>query len=90
MIILTYDIENDRLRSKFSKFILEYGRRLQYSVYEIENSERYLKIITSEIRHRFEKKFGQGDSVLIFYVKNGSEILRFGYAKNEESDLIIH
>jgi len=90
MMILTYDIENDRLRSRFSKFIMEYGRRLQYSVYEIENSERYLNTITSEIRHRFEKKFGQADSVLIFFVKNGHEILRFGYAKNEESDLVMH
>ncbi len=87
-MILTYDIESDRLRTKFSKFIMEYGRRLQYSVYEIENSDRYLKIITSEIRHRFEKKFGQADSVLIFRI-NSQEVLRFGYAKNEETDLII-
>ena len=89
MMILTYDIESNELRTSFSKFILSYGRRLQYSVYEIENSERYLNIITSEIKHRFEKQFKQSDSVLIFSVKNNDQILRFGYAKNEESDLII-
>lgn len=35
MIIVSYDISNDKVRSKFSKFLLEYGDRLQYSVYEI-------------------------------------------------------
>ena len=89
MMILTYDIVDDTLRSNFSKFITGYGRRIQYSVYEIENSERYLSIIISEIKHRFEKRFGQGDSVLIFSIKKEGEILRFGYAKNEELDLVI-
>lgn len=88
MMILTYDIENDKLRSQFSKFIKVYGRRLQFSVYEIENSERYIKIITSQIKHKFEKEFGQSDSVMIFSIRN-NDILRFGYAKNEETDLII-
>ena len=57
MIILTYDIKDDKLRTKFSKFILSYGRRLQYSVYEINNSDRILKIVESEIKSKFEKKF---------------------------------
>ncbi len=88
-MILTYDITDTKLRTAFSKFIISYGRRLQFSVYEIKNSERYLKIITSEIKHKFEKRFSQSDSVLIFSIKNNEDILRFGYAKNEEKDLII-
>jgi mRNA-degrading endonuclease YafQ of YafQ-DinJ toxin-antitoxin module len=31
----------------------------------------------------------QNDCVLIFSIKNNEDILRFGYAKNEEKDLII-
>jgi CRISPR-associated protein Cas2 len=90
MLILTYDIEDDALRTRFSKFIKTYGRRLQYSVYEIDNSPRYLDIITLELKNTFEKAFGQSDSVLIFSVKKDGEILRFGYAKNEESDLVMY
>ena len=82
-MILAYDISDTKLRTAFSKFIMGYGRRSQFSVYEIKNSERYLKIITSEIKHRFEKRFEQSDSVLIFSIKNSNDILRFGYAKNE-------
>ena len=89
MIILTYDIKEDKLRTRFSKFILSYGRRLQYSVYEINNSERILKIVETEIKHKFEKKFSQDDSVLIFKLSNNCKIQRFGYAKNEEEDLVM-
>lgn len=89
MIILTYDIRDDRLRTEFSKFILSYGRRLQYSVYEINNSKRILNIVKLEIKNKFEKQFSQADSVLIFELSNNCKIIRYGYAKNEEEDLVI-
>lgn len=41
MIIISYDIFDDRKRSKFSKYIKRFGHMLQYSVYEIDNSEKY-------------------------------------------------
>ncbi|PIN75554.1 CRISPR-associated endonuclease Cas2 [Candidatus Woesearchaeota archaeon CG10_big_fil_rev_8_21_14_0_10_37_12] len=90
MIILTYDIQDDHLRTEFSKFILSYGRRLQYSVYEIKNSKRILEIVQEEIKNRFEKRFNQGDSVLIFKITAENQISRFGYAKNEETDLLMY
>jgi len=88
MIILTYDIENDALRTRFNKFIVCYGRRLQFSVYEISNSKRILEIVQLEIKEKFEKEFKQSDSVLIFQ-QDSAKILRFGYAKNEEDDLVF-
>ena len=90
MIILAYDIQEDHLRTEFSKFILGYGRRLQYSVYEIKNSKRILELVQEEIKNRFEKRFDQGDSVLIFKITAENQILRFGYAKNEETDLLMY
>ena len=89
MIILAYDIGDNRLRTRFSKFLSEYGRRIQYSVYEINNSDRILGIVVSKLKNEFENKFSQGDSVIIFKLSSSCETLRFGYAKNEESDLVI-
>lgn len=89
MIILSYDIHDDKLRTRFSKHIKKYGHRLQYSVYEIDNSSKMLDNICVEIQNIFEKKFTQEDSVLIFNMSNTCKIQRFGYAKNEESDLVI-
>ena len=88
MIIVSYDIRDDELRGRFSKFLLSYGRRLQFSVYEIKNSKRVLDNVIVEIKAKYEKEFGQDDSVMIFRV-DSKKILRFGYAKNEEEDLII-
>ena len=45
MIIVSYDIANDKKRAKFNRYIKKFGHMLRYSVYEIENSERILKIL---------------------------------------------
>jgi CRISPR-associated protein Cas2 len=90
MIILAYDIKDDELRTEFSKFLLSYGRRIQYSVYEINNSQRIFSLVKSKIINNFEKRFSQADSVFIFQLKNTDQITRFGFAKNEESDLVMY
>lgn len=89
MFLVMYDIEKDKLRTNFAKFLNKYGRRVQYSVFEIKNSERILRNIEIEIEGNFRKKFGQGDSVLIYDIGDKNCIRRYGYAINEESDLLI-
>lgn len=56
MIIVGYDISDDKLRTKFAKYLLKFGRRLQYSVFEIDNSRRILDNIISDLKNEFEKK----------------------------------
>jgi len=89
MLIITYDISNNKLRTKFSTYLGKYGRRLQYSVFEIRNSARILNQIQIKINTFYEKKFTQSDSVIIFDLSATCKITKFGYAKNDESDLII-
>jgi CRISPR-associated protein Cas2 len=89
MIILSYDIADNKLRSHFAKCITRFGHRLQYSVYEIDNSEHILANIITDIRNKFEKRFSQDDSIIIFKLSPRCEIIRFGYAKNDEKDIII-
>lgn len=89
MIIVSYDISNDKLRTRFSRFLLKYGFRLQYSIFQIRNSKRILALVSSEIKNKFEKRFGQTDSVIIFNLSEQCKITRYGYAKNDEEDLII-
>lgn len=89
MILISYDIKNDKLRTKFSKYIKKFGYRLQYSVYEITNSKRMLKNIFLEIANKFETKFSQEDSVIIIETSENCIITKFGYAKNDEYDIMI-
>jgi len=89
LLIISYDISNNKLRTRFAKLITKYGYRLQYSVYKIENSQRVLQNIEAEIDATFAKKFSQSDSIYIFNLSKSCKIKRYGYAKNEESDLIV-
>lgn len=89
MIIVSYDISDDKLRTRFSKFLSRFGHRMQFSVYEINNSKKMLGKIKTEIANEFEKSFSQSDSVLIFILSNTCEIIKYGYAKNEENDIVL-
>lgn len=89
MILVTYDISNDKLRTKFSKFLEKFGNRLQYSVFQIKNSNRILKNIMIEIKSKFEKKFTESDSVLIIETSKTCKLTRFGFLKHDEDDIII-
>lgn len=89
MLIVSYDISNNKLRTRFAKFLSKYGNRMQYSVFTIRNSSRVLSNIVTHVNERFDKDFSQTDSVVIFDLSKQCKITRYGSAKNEESDLLI-
>lgn len=89
MIIVSYDISNDKLRTKFAKYLSRFGHRIQYSVFEIDNSQRIVNNIVNDLKNKYESKFEQTDSVIIFKMSSSCEVLRFGYAKNDEKDFLI-
>jgi CRISPR-associated protein Cas2 len=91
MLLVSYDITNDKTRTKFSKFLSKFGRRMQYSVFEIRNSERVLKNIIAEVENRHKKQFKGSDSIVIFQICEGCKkrALKFGYAKTEDSDIVF-
>lgn len=89
MILVSYDISDDKLRTKFAKYLSKFGYRLQYSVFRIDNSDRILNIIADEIENKFSHRFSQCDSVYIFKMTASCEIIKYGYAKNEDENIII-
>ena len=88
MIIVCYDISNTKLRTKFSKFLEQYGYRLQYSVFELNHSTRILNLIKQEVEHRFSKQFSGADSVLIFTADN-QKVIKYGSGIHIDKDLVI-
>ena len=89
MMIISYDISDNKTRTRFSKFLSKFGYRLQYSVFQIKNSERILDNIVSKIEKSYIKSFSQTDSIIVFILSKNCKILRFGYAKNDDEDLIF-
>ena len=89
MLLVCYDISNDKVRTKFAKFLSKFGFRLQYSVFEIDNSETVLKNIETEIENIYVKSFTEEDSVIIFDMSATCKKTCYGYAKNEETDVFV-
>lgn len=88
VVIVAYDISNNKVRTQFSKFLEKYGVRVQFSVFEIQNSKRILSIVKNGIEQRFKKKFAESDSIYIFTTDHDKTI-RFGSASLLDNDLIF-
>ncbi len=91
MLLVTYDISSDKVRTRFSNFLKKFGYRLQYSVYQIKHSEKILNNIIVEIQKRYEKEFTKADSVILFKIPENShaKTIKFGYAKDMDSDILF-
>lgn len=89
MLIVSYDIEDDKLRGRFSRQLTKSGAiRLQYSVYEINNTRRVIENLKLMVEKDFAPKFSGGDSVIIFDIGN-ADILKFGNAIHRDQDIVF-
>ncbi len=88
MIIISYDIKNDKIRTKFAKMLRSQGAiRLQFSVYEVNNTQRIIDNIKMNIVEKFSKLFTGADSVMIFEAPN-AKIQKFGNAIHRDKDVV--
>lgn len=90
MLLVTYDITNDKKRTKFAKFLSQYGQRVQYSVFRVKNSKRIINIITTTIEKKFAKHFKGEDSIYIFSVCDAcnKKVFKFGHATYEDVNVL--
>ena len=87
MIIVSYDIKDDKIRTKFSKMLRSNGAiRLQFSVYEVNNTQRIIDNIKVNIVEKFSKLFTGADSVMIFDAPN-AKVLKYGNAIHRDVDV---
>lgn len=88
MVIISYDIKNNKIRTKFAKMLRSQGAiRLQFSVYEVNNTQRIIDNIKVQIIDRFSKLFTGADSVMIFDAPN-AKIQKFGNAIHRDEDVV--
>lgn len=89
MIVVCYDISNDKLRTRLAKWLEKNGGiRLQYSVFEFNYTNRILENIKIKFEADFCKKFGGGDSIFIFET-NKNTAIKFGNAIHRDKDLLF-
>lgn len=88
MLIISYDITNDKLRNRFSKMLTKHRAiRLQYSVYEVNHTNRILENLIIKIEDLFAKKFEGSDSVIIFDV-SAVKLKKYGNAIHRDTDIV--
>lgn len=88
MLLISYDIKEDKLRTQFSKMLTRNGAvRLQYSVYEVNNTDRVLNNLRVLIEDMFANKFDGGDSVIIFDV-TAIKLKKYGNAIHRDTDIV--
>ena len=91
MLYISYDFSDDKVRTQFSKFLKKYGRKVQYSVYEIRNSQRVLQNILTEIECRYSQKFRGSDSIIIVPISDADQkkVIKYGYSGNDDEDVLF-
>ena len=87
MLVISYDISDDKLRAGFSKMLTKNGAvRLQYSVYELNNTKRVIDNLQAKV-DAFAKHFTADDSVVIFDVSNVN-LKKYGNAIHRDTDVV--
>lgn len=87
MIIISYDIADDKIRTRFAKMLTKQGAiRLQYSVYEVRNTKRIVDNLILKIES-YAKHFTMDDSVVIFYVAENA-VFKYGNAIHRDRDIV--
>ena len=87
MKIVSYDISDNKMRTRFSKMLTKYGAiKLQYSVYEVVNTKRIMDNLLLKIE-TFSKHFNMDDSVIVFDV-DADKLIKYGNAIHRDQPVI--
>lgn len=83
--VVSYDICNDRLRNKVAKALLNYGKRVQYSVFECRISQKQYDEMYKKLAMLIADSDSGEDSIRIYHLcgKCDAEVRELGMAKDE-------
>ena len=88
MIVISYDIKDDKIRNNFSKMIQKQGAiRLQYYVYEIVNTKRLFDNMLILIEDFISQYLTGADSIIIFDVSD-MKLRKYGNAIHRDQDVL--
>lgn len=89
MLLISYDISETKLRTRFSKMLIKNGCvRLQFSVYELNNTNRNIDNLLVKIQMTIAKEFSGEDSVMIFDVDK-AKVKKYGNAIHQDKPIVF-
>ena len=78
LVLIIYDIENNKKRTKLAKHLQRYGFRVQKSAFEGIIKDKYDKLVKELAVYGSDK-----DSVRIYKIRGSSEVVIYGNDKVE-------
>lgn len=88
MIIVSYDITDDKLRANFAKMLRSNGAvLLQFSVYELNNTKRIVDNLVEKIEE-YSKRFTFDDSVILFNVSS-DKVTKYGSSIHRDKSIVF-
>jgi len=67
-VVVSYDIVDNRKRNKIAEILKDYGKRVQYSVFECNLDKKYINKIIEELMPFIDEEV---DSLKIYYLCEG-------------------
>lgn len=90
LMIISYDVSDDKKRAKLAKYLAQFGSRIQYSVFKIEQAQRFLTTLIAELQEKIIVTLDPSDSVYVFRPCSSCQIeLLTGGEIEEETFMII-
>lgn len=68
MYVVCYDITSDRLRNRIAKTLEGYGRRVQYSVFECDLSEKRYQELYKRLLSLMQEFEEQDGNICFYYI----------------------
>lgn len=85
LVLIIYDIINNKTRSKMVKLLESYGRRVQKSAFEVLIASRQYNVLIDKI----SKVMDQEDNVRIYRLNSSNEVLLLGTSMTIYEDEVI-
>jgi len=86
--VISYDVTDDRRRGRMAKVLSNYGKRVQYSVFECLLTKDALRDLTDKLLGLYDKA---ADSIRIYHLCEGcrKRVVIHGLGKVTEEEAVI-
>lgn len=85
LVLIIYDIIDNKTRQNVVKFLEGYGRRVQKSAFEVLVTRQQYNDITAKLPNLIEDK----DNVRIYRLNSSNEVILYGASESAYEDEVI-
>ena len=89
MYVISYDISSDRVRRKIAKELENYGKRVQYSVFECDISKKKYKELYSKLLKLMLKEEEGGIRIYDICASCSKKLVTIGESEIKEDEEVI-